>query len=153
MYEAVSEGGSNMNKRTLIVLPISLALAACTSVDPLSGLKCSAETGPVPPCKGDPHNPEVTINTNSWVIAPRCVKANKTSTITFKVVPAADNPLGSTAILPKNVKDTWLIGTNAPESDEISIEVPDWVTMGDHSYGVVKSNGDCLDPRVHVVDE
>ena len=144
-----------MNKRTLLMLPISLMLIACTSIDPLSGLKCSAETGPKPPCSGDPKNPEVTINTNTWVITPRCVKANRTSAITFRVVPAGvnGNPLGSTAILPKNVTDTWLIGTNAPDSAKIRIDVPDWVTTGEYSYGVIKSNGDCLDPRVHVVDE
>lgn len=142
-----------MNKRTLLLLPIGLTLFACASVDPLAGLHCAQDTGPVPPCQGDPNNPEVTINTNNWVIAPRCVKANKTSTIHFKVVPAASNTPGSTAILPKNVTDTWLVGTNSQDSSTISIPVPDWVGLREYSYGVVKSDGTCLDPRVHIVDE
>jgi hypothetical protein len=139
-----------MNKRTLLVLPISLTLFACTSDDPLSGLSCSELTGPKPPCEGKPNN-EVKINTKTWVITPRCINADRNETIVVKLSPPPDNPLGSTAILPKNLSDTWLTGVNSPDSDKIRIPVPDWVPLGEHYYSVLKSNGDCLDPRVHVV--
>jgi hypothetical protein len=140
-----------MNKRMLLVLPISLSFIACESVDPLSGMSCSAHTGPKPPCEGSPNN-EVTINTNTWVVTPRCINADRKETIVFKLVPKNDIPLGSTAILPKNLSDTWLTGVNnSSDSAKISIPVPDWVALGERSYSVLKSNGDCLDPRVHIV--
>ena len=142
-----------MNKRNFLVLPISLTFIACGGAEEMSSLSCEILTGPEPPCAGDPNNPEVTINTNSWVFTPRCVKANKKQKIVFKLVPVADNPLGSIAIHPKEFKDTWLTGVNSPDKSNIEIIVPDWVALESYNYGVFKSNGDCVDPRVHVVDE
>jgi len=144
-----------MNKRTLLVLPISLTLFACTSVDPLSGLNCSEPTGPEPPCKAEPSVGGVTIHTNNWNITPRCYtvsRAAEIKLIKFNLAPAASNPLGSTAIVPKELNNTWLTGSNSPDSKEITIAVPDWVENGYYSYSVIKNNGDCLDPRVRVVD-
>ena len=144
-----------MNKRTLLVLPISLTLFACTSVDPLSGLNCSELTGPEPSCAKTPSTGVVTIHTNNWNVTPRCYtvsRAAETKLIKFNLAPAASNPLGSTAIVPKNLNNTWLTGSNSPDSKEIVITVPDWVENGEYSYGVIKSTGDCLDPRVNIVD-
>ena len=142
-----------MNKRNFLLLPISLMFIACGGAEQMSALECAKDTGPEPPCAGDPKNPEVTINTNTWVFTPRCIKANKKEKIVFRLTPAADNPLGSTAIQPKDLKDTWLTGVNSPDEMKIEVMVPDWVALDKYRYGVFKSNGDCFDPRVHVVDE
>ena len=144
-----------MNKRNFLLLPISLTFIACSGEAPIQHPACANDPGPEPPCEGDPQNPMVTINTNTWVFAPRCVNASKSGTepIVFRLVPPGDNPPGSTAILAKDPKDTWLTGVNSPDQSQIVITVPDsdWVTLGDHKYGVFKSNGDCFDPRVHIV--
>ena len=120
IYEVVSDGGMKMNKRYFLIVPISLTFVACGGAEQMSALECAKDTGPEPPCAGDPKNPEVTINTNTWVFTPRCIKANKKEKIVFRLTPAADNPLGSTAIQPKDLKDTWLTGVNSP--DEMKIE-------------------------------
>jgi len=144
-----------MNKRNFLLLPISLTFIACSGEAPIQHPACANDPGPEPACEGDPKNPKVTINTTTWVFTPRCVNASKSSAkpIVFRLVPTADNSLGSTAIRAKESKDTWLTGVNSPDPSEIVITVPDsdWVTLGDHKYGVFKSNGDCFDPRVHIV--
>lgn len=145
-----------MNKRYFLIVPISLTFVACGGAEQMSALKCATHTGPEPACEGDPQNPEVTVNTNTWVFAPRCVNASKSSTkpIVFRLVPTDDNPPASTAIRAKDPKDTWLTGVNSPDQSQIVITVPnsDWVALGEHKYGVFKSNGDCFDPRVRIVD-
>lgn len=101
-------------------------------------------------------HPKVTFNKNSLHIAPRNVCANKGSTLTFQIAPAAENknPPGSVIVIPKNWENSWLLGTNSPDNTEIDIEVPG--DPGDESsfeYTIVNvENGvvSCVDPRVSV---
>ena len=139
-----------MNKRTFLVLSISLTLIACSGADKSTILHCARDTGPEPVCQGVPGN-IVNINTKTWVFTPRCIEAGKTETITFNLAPPPDNPPGSTTIRSKNPEDTWLNGVNSPNGHMITIAVPEWVALDYYSYGVFKSNGDCFDPRVRIV--
>ena len=107
---------------------------------------------------GDKNNPKVILNTESLVVAPPNVCAMPGKTLVISVVPAANNKIGSVAIIPKNPKDTWLTGTNSPDKNEIRILVPNWVSGGkasvgtNHDYGFVTIDGNCVDPRVNVQD-
>lgn len=98
-------------------------------------------------------HPKVTFNKNSLNLAPRNVCADKGSTLTFQISPAAENqnPSGSVIVIPKNWENTWLLGTNNPDNTEIEIEIPD--DTGDFEYTIVSvKNGvvSCVDPRVSV---
>lgn len=139
-----------MNKRNFLILPVSLTFIACGGAEQMSGLECATPTGPEPVCQGNPDN-AVNINTNTWVFTPRCIDAGKKETITFHLAPAADNPPGSTTIRSKHPENSWLTGVNSPDGQKITIAVPDWVALDEYYYGVFKSNGDCVDPRVRIV--
>lgn len=141
-----------MNRKILIVMPLGWILVGCVNTGPMNISNCDVYTGPVPPCEGNPNAPAVNLNTNTLNVTPRCANAARSKTIVFTVVPPEKNKVGSVAIIPKNAEDTWLTGTNSPDKMKINILVPDWVASGDHSYGIVASNGSCVDPRVHVVD-
>ena len=145
-----------MKINNLITLLFGLFLAGCTTMSTTGGvfdtLECGAYTGPVPPCEGNPNNPEVTLNTNTLEVTPRCIKAFKSKTIKFNVVPPGKNFPGSVAIIPKITTNTWLAGNNSPDKTEIEIFVPDWVDAKEYSYGILKSTGDCRDPRVEVIE-
>ncbi len=108
--------------------------------------------------QGNANNPIVTFNKQSLVVAPRNVCAKPSSKIEFRITPNAANlnPPGSVAVIPKDIADTWLTGTNFPMASKIEITVPSYVPLDKTKYyeytivsnltGVVS----CVDPRVHV---
>jgi len=81
---------------------------------------------------------------------PACVRALRSSKITFNLVPIPNNEIGSARIFSKD-ENKWPAGTNDSDKDKILIEIPDDLPLGYYSYGFVV-NGKCVDPRVHVED-
>lgn len=142
-----------MNIKSLFILSLSWVAVGCVSDGILSVPKCQPYEPIVGPCNGSKSNPKVTINinANSLNFSPRNVCAAPGKTIVFTIVPPPQNKIGSAAIIPKNMADLWLIGTNGANKNKIEITVPEWVASGtDHDYGFATIDGDCVDPRVHV---
>lgn len=98
----------------------------------------------------NPNAPKVIVTLNGPMDAvPPFVCAHRGATLEIKLKP---NPgLKSTvSTTPKMASHTWLARNNDPEMGVITIAIPEWVTNGDYSYFVYKSDGGCLDPMVHV---
>lgn len=108
---------------------------------------------------GGPNAPVVNFNTNTnaMTVNPRNVCSNRDVTLKIKLTPMSPGgnprPKGSVSVVPKDLANTWLLATNSPDRDEISIPIPDWVEADDYEYTLVVNDGGavrCVDPRVHV---
>ena len=140
-----------MNKSVLSLLPIACLAAGCEDLHSVQVKTCDVQ--PITePWTGSFSNPKVTINTQGKLNAsPPNVCAQQGRTIEFNIVPPA-TATGSVAIVPKTKTDTWLIGTNSPDPGIIEIAVPTNLESDTpHDYTIMLSNGDCLDPRIHVM--
>jgi len=77
----------------------------------------------------------------------RCVEAG--DIVELELVPAP-SAVATVFVVPKNLTDTWLIGTNYPDKDKIIITIPESVPKySDHLYGFL-ADGKCADPRFRV---
>ena len=137
-----------MNRTILLLIPLCGILAACAATGPLT---CVPYSGPERECSAgqDPNVPHVTINYNSMIVAPPCVRARPGTEMVVNLVPKAKNEAGAARIFPKNAAHTWLNGTNDSNKDEIRIPIPDDLPEGDYWYGF-EFNDKCVDPRVHI---
>jgi len=146
-----------MNKSLLFLLPVSVLLYGCSTTSKGINLdNCQVQVVPEncanAPGSG-PSNPVVNFNKNGITAAPPNVCAMRGSTLVFKITPNPPNSDTATVtVLPKDINDTWLTGTNHPDSGKIEIFIPPWVeNLSDHKYAIVVNDGSCLDPRVHVM--
>ena len=137
-----------MNRKLLFVLPLSWMMVGCVAI---KSIDCPPYTGPIKECseKQNPQAPMVTLNTNSMHATPECVRAEKGSTLIFRITPKANLELGAVEIIPKNKDDTWLAAKNDDYEDLIIIPVPNNISLGEHKYGF-KAGDKCVDPRVSV---
>jgi hypothetical protein len=140
-----------MKKKTIIlsVLSCGWLISGCTTVDVLGARNCVSDKPP-DACTGNSADPKVTLNLVTMKANPPNVCAERGQTIKVKLVPEPDK-LGSVAVVPKNFLDVWLIGTNSVDKGKIEIHIPEWVSIDDHDYGFVTSDGKCADPRAKVV--
>ena len=164
-----------MNKNVLCLIPVIFLVAACGQYQ-VAVVNDGNDDPPAPvgmhnivlpedceeitlrdcpnPRPEDPR-PDVQIQiidnagTKKIDIVPDTICAANSDVLEFTIIgpPAAE---GSVAILPKDSVDTWLIGTNYPDEDKITIFIPTFVASGDHYFAIVTSTGLCVDPRVHV---
>lgn len=86
--------------------------------------------------------------TGKFKFSPECISADKGALIIVKLKFKKGKKPGSAKISPRNPADTWLAGTNAANTDYITITVPN-VPSGDYKYDFT-NNTQCADPRVHV---
>lgn len=138
-----------MNNNFVLCVPLALFLSACTTEGPVRALNCDIYTPPAS-CAGDPNAPAVHINVTAKTFNPPNACGGRGNTITFSLTPVAGLNEGDTAIIPKDPTKTWLTGTNSPDRTEIVIKIPDWATVGPADYALIRSNGDCVDPRIDV---
>ncbi len=138
-----------MKSRLMLLLPLGFALASCAKPTEVECVEYPGEKSPK--CEGNPQAPEVTLNTQSMLVKPECVRAKVGSTITFRLTPKGANDAGSVKIFPKNPAEKWLNGTNSPDQDEIEIYVDDKLKKGERKYGF-RTAKKCVDPRVAVED-
>lgn len=134
---------------TSIVSPLDLLPATCTPVN-------------VPPncsnAPGGPNAPRLNFNTNTPLnVAPPNVCARKNKTLKIKITPTEVNgqprKKGTVSVVPKDLTNTWLIGSNSDDADEIVIPIPGHISIGKYEYALIVNDTDglrCLDPRVHV---
>ena len=141
-----------MKRKMLIALTAGVLSAGCaTNNGPLGTTNCTVHD-PTMSCTGNPNDPKITLNLNTMKANPPNVCARPGQTLDISIVPPPQTSVGNVAVVPKDIADTWLIGTNSPNKLKISILIPDWVEEGtDHDYGFVTSSGKCADPRVHVM--
>ena len=159
-----------MNSKILFVLLMSILVVGCADNVPQDAsmevamersiegsMKASdcEEYYPIPgKCKDVGHPPEVTLNTNTLRANPPNVCANRGETITFKITPKRPNKdKKSVSIMPKELTNTWLVGSNSSDENKIEISIPTWVEPKenyDYGFAVAGPNGKCVDPRVHV---
>ena len=137
-----------MQKKCLLIIPLTgLVLAGCAKMDlfetPLDCVKHE------PPAQCQDNNLKVTLNLETMKANPPNICAKPGDTLTVNIVPKPDDGVG-VAVVAKHYLDTWLLGSNASNLEEIKINVPDWVEPGDHDYGFVTTTGKCADPRVRV---
>lgn len=144
------------NKTLLLILPI-FSLLSCGAPDKgvPDQLECEPYSHPVPYCKNDQSQnesrnaPHIMINSESLNVTPACVRARREAkVIVVNLTPVANNEVGSAKIFPKGGNE-WPVGTNDPDKDVITIDIPEDLPLGYYDYGFVV-NGKCIDPRVHV---
>ena len=144
-----------MNKKSLLILLLTWVLASCEATGPIATVVCEDYSGPDTPCSGDPKAPEVNLNTNSMLVNPRCVKAEKGKVVIFKITPTDQNEEGTVEIFAKDsADDWWLAGTNSPNQTRILILTPEEIDAGendyvDFNYGF-RTSTKCVDPRIRV---
>lgn len=138
-----------MKNHLVIALVLCIISVGCTVHGPVKAKSCTSVVTP-PTCTGPKTNPVVTVNTNAMTFAPPNVCAQIGTTIEFKLEPPVNNEKGNAAVVPKVATNTWLLGGNTTHKDKIFVEIPDWVAAGSYEYGFIRSNGDCIDPRVDV---
>ena len=136
-------------QKILIILSLSFLLVACEKANFNSIAHAPHCVSHGPSLCIDVGDPNVTLNLNSMKANPsnRCVSPGDTVEMELVPPPAA---AATVFVVPKNLTDTWLIGTNYPDKDKITITIPEWVPKySDHDYGFL-ADGKCADPRFHV---
>ena len=148
-----------MNRKTLMVLPGTLLLAACVSGSPLAPEPIAGcKTLPEEACRINKENGKnvVTFNRVSLAVAPECIKVSRGDSFEVRIVPP---PAAAAEVItvPQDATDGWLIGSNgnpgAGGVDSIRITVPAGTALDKYQYLILSSGdggGKCLDPRVHV---
>ena len=157
-----------MNRMILFVLPLGLLLASCVSQAPLfidsqvgnrtlSISGCTTYAGPMPTCDNDANYPKAEINLDTFDVKPQCIKAKKGKKIKFTLTSASDIERGSVVLFPEKVDNvTWIIASNFPNKNKITITVPTEKQSGapfpegNVKYGILTSTN-CLDPRIHII--
>jgi len=136
-------------QKILIMLSLSFLLVACEEAYFSNSARAPRCESPVL-SKCNPGNPTVTLHLSNMKATPpnRCVKAGDTVEMEIRPAPAK---AGTVFVVPKNLRDTWLIGTNYPDKNKIIITIPKTVPRySDHDYGFLTPNGKCADPRFRV---
>ena len=143
-----------MNTKILSVLPLSLFLAACVSPPSINPALVDCKSQGWGSCKGEPQAPTVNINTKSGKLkaSPYCVKAEEGTELVFRITPRNNKAAGDVEILPKDPAHAWLKGENSPNKNFIFIDVPNDLDPDARYFYGIKSGGECVDPRVHVVN-
>jgi hypothetical protein len=138
-----------MMQKILIILSLSFLLVACEK----AYINNSAHA---PHCKStalsvcNPGDPKVKLHLNNMKATPPNLCVEPGDTVEMEIEPAP-SAVATVFVVPKNLTDTWLIGTNYPDKDKIIITIPEWVPeYSDHDYGFLTNNGDCADPRFRV---
>jgi hypothetical protein len=143
-------------RKILIILSLSFLLVACENEisKEIASIKMRAFA---PRCVShgpsiciEVGGPNVKLHLNSMQATPpnRCVSPG--DTVEMEIVPRP-SAAATVFVVPKNLRDTWLIGTNYPDKDKIIITIPTSVRRySDHDYGFLTNNGKCADPRFHV---
>jgi hypothetical protein len=140
-----------MNKKILLAIPMSILAAACVPLTPADDGECMDVTTP-DVCTGSASNPVlgITLTRNKIVVAPPNVCAKAGTTIKVSVHPR-QKETGTVATIPKFPANTWLVRSNDPDPNSFTIVVPnDLDPNTDHDYTIERSNGQCLDPRIHI---
>lgn len=137
-----------MNKNVLLLVPLGLVLAGCPKPDTEECFDHHIPPTCLPLAAGAPIN---VVRAQMKAVPPNaCVQPGQVVTFELQPTPTGTNTF---FIEPKDSNDTWLSGTNYPNADEITITVPnDMSLMGtDHDYGLRDTEtGKCADPRVRV---
>ena len=139
-------------QKILIILSLSFLLVACDKVKMHMDVNASTPaqrcmSHAIPVCQKG--NPEVKLHLATMKATPpnRCVSPG--ATVEMEIIPTPTEP-ATVFVVPKNISDTWLVGTNYPDAGKITIKVPNDVPKyTDHSYGFL-ADGKCADPRFHV---
>lgn len=140
-----------MNKNLVILLAACLVITSCAAPGLVTTREC-AEQRPTDRCNNRPDDPKVNVNRNSLNLSPRSVCVGVGETLEITLTPTAENEIGNAATVPKNSANTWLSAQNSIHKNKIYIAVPAWVSPGDYYYGVIFSDGSCIDPRIEVMD-
>ena len=159
-----------MNKKSLYVLPVCLLAVACVHQEngqggeaELKSALCDTKMSPEDTeeiqrrCKNpttSPKQPTVHVNLNGTLRAnPPNVCAEPGSTLTIHLTPGP-NEIETVGIVPKDLKQIWLMKSNSPDSGQIVINIPE-IADGDdtnytYDYAIYTADGNCVDPRVTV---
>lgn len=144
-----------MNKKILIVLALNWVLLGCSGAptapdsSPLAGCRTQFPWF----CRGNSQAPVVTLHTKVGKLkaSPYCVKADAGTQIRFELKPKGNKALNTVEIIPKNPADNyWLAKSNSVDQDLITIDVPNDIDDTIKHYYGVKTDTDCVDPRVKV---
>lgn len=138
-----------MNKKILFVAPLGWLLTGCAMQQQVPPIIC--DPYPVPNCSGNNNAqaPTINLNTQSLMVNPGCVDADKSTTLVFMLTPMGGKNRGDVEIFPKDKVDSWLAGTNNGNADFIFIPIPAGTAAGIYEYGI-KIGSKCVDPRVRV---
>jgi hypothetical protein len=159
-----------MMNKNLIILCSSLLLAACASTSEISNETPVKPSG-APPAEApgdlaehhctprvDPPTPTcppfppavVTLNLVTMNATPPVLCVRPGTTVEMQLVPPPP-AIGTVFVVPKEIDDYWLVGTNFGPANRIFITVPtDVTTEADYDYGFITADGKCADPRFRV---
>lgn len=139
-----------MTMRDLTLIAVLPVIAACTvSADKYRTLTIAECTtvGYYPPCEAE-QPAQITITPGAISVAPPTYCARPGDTVRFRVVNPAGN--ASIAVVPADPFNIWLYGSNAVNAQEFTVVVPDDAALGWYKFFVYGSDGNCLDPMIHV---
>ena len=152
-----------MNKNALLLIPLALILSGCgekpekadkadkaAAAEATEQVECKTENIP-PVCIPIHANNKIMLNRNPMKTVPPSACLSAGTTVEFNVHP--DPGVTDTVeVWPKDKADTWLAGTNSPDSSKIVITVPGSLVNGsEYYYGWTDlTTGECVDPRMEV---
>lgn len=138
-----------MNNKFLFALTVSVLVVACEPMQRTLPGEC--DTIDIPACTGSASNPKlgITLVRDGIRVGPRNVCVNANTTIEVSMHPR-QSEYGTVKTVPKDPNDSWLEGSNDTDLNSFDIVVPELPSGKDYDYTIIRSNGVCLDPRVHV---
>ena len=146
-----------MVKKILFVLALNLILVGCSQApkspdgSPLANCRTQFPWF----CRGNSKAPTVTLHTKVGKLkaSPYCVKVDSGTQIRFELKPKGNKALNTVQIIPKNSADKyWLAKSNSVDQDLIIIDVPNDIDDTIKHYYGIKTDTDCVDPRIHVIN-
>jgi len=143
-----------MNKKILFVLALNWILVGCSQapIAPDGSPLANCRTQLPWFCRGKAQAPTVNVNTKSGKLktSPYCIKVEEGTQLIFRLTPPGKNALNTVEIIAKNESHGWLKGKNSIFEDLIIIDVPTGLSGDDKYYYGIKTDTDCVDPRIHV---
>lgn len=143
-----------MNNKILFVLALNWVLVGCSQAPGAAVASPLANCGHQFPwfCKGDPKNPTINLNTKNGHLkaSPYCLNADPGTQIKITLTPPGNKAMNTVEIIPKDPDHTWIAATNSTHKDLILIDVPAELDKTKKYYYGIKTDTDCVDPRINV---
>jgi hypothetical protein len=112
-------------QKILIILSLSFLLVACEKVYFDNSARAPRCESPVLSIC-NPGDPKVKLHLSDMKATPPNLCVEPGDTVEMEIVPKPTEA-GTVFVVPKDLRDTWLIGTNYPDKNKVIITIPEWV--------------------------
>jgi hypothetical protein len=147
-----------MNKKLIFLIPLSALVMGCDgpSVTPvLTSQISNCKAGPVaiacPSEEAKRKTVTIRVTPHRIIMSPPVVCAAHGADITVDIDTTSVPGDVTVVTVPKDADDGWIVNSSGPGGSSMTIKVPEDTTVGPmYGYFIVTSNGQCLDPKIHV---